>query len=86
MPYEQNTQQSPAFGRSSSPQFGQSKKKMQASVGIFSVSRDPQCGHVSVLCKMTVGVVIEQSFSKVQTWQHERKCRSQREREHRDGV
>ncbi len=86
MPYEQNTQQSPAFGRSSAPQFGQSKKKMHASVGIVCVSDDPQCGQVSVLCRMTVGVTIGAVLSKMKTGHHERECRAQREREHRDGV
>jgi hypothetical protein len=38
-PYEQNTQQSPAFGASTSPHAGQSKKNWQASVGIMAALR-----------------------------------------------
>jgi len=34
LPYEQNTQQSPSFGRSTAPHAGQSQKNWQASVGI----------------------------------------------------
>lgn len=38
LPQEQNTQQSPGLGRSSSPQAGQSWKNWQASVGMVSVA------------------------------------------------
>jgi hypothetical protein len=48
VPYEQNTQQSPDFGRSNAPHAAQSWKKMQASVGMLSVDAWPHCGHVSV--------------------------------------
>ena len=46
-PYEQKTQQSPAFGRSSVPHPLQAWKNMQASVGIFIASACPHAGHVS---------------------------------------
>ena len=45
-PYEQNTQQSPARGRSSAWQPAHSWKNRQASVGIASVSVWPQAGQV----------------------------------------
>ena len=41
-PYEQNTQQSPGFARSSAPQVGQFQKYRQASVGIRSGCAWPQ--------------------------------------------
>ena len=46
VPYEQNTQQSPAFGFRTLAQFGQSKKYWQASVGIVSSASCPQFGQV----------------------------------------
>src|SRR5580704_11682842 len=52
-PYEQNTQQSPGFGRRSSPQPMQSKKNWQASVGMVSAFAVPQFGRVIVDSKIT---------------------------------
>jgi hypothetical protein len=49
-PYEQNTQQSPAFGFSRSPHPLQSKKNWQASVGIVSTALWAQCGQVRIDC------------------------------------
>jgi hypothetical protein len=46
-PYEQNTQQSPAFGLNTAAQAGQSRKNWQALVGIVMVVHCPQCGQVS---------------------------------------
>ena len=46
-PYEQNTQQSPAFGLTTAAHAGQSRKNWQASVGIVIVLTCPQCGQVS---------------------------------------
>jgi hypothetical protein len=45
-PYEQNTQQSPGLGWSSSPQASQSWNQRQAFVGIVCGLRAPQCGQV----------------------------------------
>jgi hypothetical protein len=45
-PYEQNTQQSPALGRSNARQPGHSWKITQAFVGIILSVANPQCGHV----------------------------------------
>ena len=62
VPYEQNTQQSPGLGLSNSPHVLQTYKKMQASVGMVSAAWCPQCGHVSVDCRVSAtGVVIEVS-------------------------
>ena len=46
-PYEQNTQQSPAFGLSTSAHAGQSRKNWHASTGMVTVLRCPQLGQVS---------------------------------------
>ncbi|AIF47582.1 hypothetical protein HY57_10025 [Dyella japonica A8] len=47
-PYEQNTQQSPAFGFSSAPQAAHSWKNTQAFVGMTSTLWWPHSGQVSV--------------------------------------
>jgi hypothetical protein len=48
LPKEQNTQQSPGFGLSRTPQPLQSYDHWQASVGMDSVAACPQCGQVMV--------------------------------------
>jgi hypothetical protein len=48
LPYEQNTQQSPGFGRSISWQLAHSWKKRHASLGISISWAWLQRGHVSV--------------------------------------
>jgi hypothetical protein len=53
VPKEQNTQQSPGFGRSSTMQPVHSEKNRQASVGIGSVLAVLQCGQVRVDSKIT---------------------------------
>jgi hypothetical protein len=45
-PYEQNTQQSPGFGRSMEQQPVQRQKNWQASVSIVSARAVRQCGQV----------------------------------------
>jgi hypothetical protein len=51
-PYEQNTQQSPAFGLTTAAHAGQSRKNWQASVGIAIVLTSPQCGQGSGQCRI----------------------------------
>ena len=46
-PYEQNTQQSPAFGRSNAPQPAHSWKNAHASVGMSTRASWPHAGHRS---------------------------------------
>jgi hypothetical protein len=46
VPYEQNTQQSPGFGRNRTAQPLQSKKYKHASVGMHSIDACPHSGHV----------------------------------------
>jgi len=46
-PYEQNTQQSPAFGRRTDWQPAHWWKYRQASVGMRSIVTRPQCGQVN---------------------------------------
>jgi hypothetical protein len=48
-PYEQNTQQSPGCGFSSTPHAGHSQKNWQASVGMRALVAEPHSGQVSVL-------------------------------------
>ena len=57
MPYEQKTQQSPGFGRSSTPQPLQSKKYMHASVGMDSIDACPHSGHVKSEVVSTAEVI-----------------------------
>jgi hypothetical protein len=54
-PYEQNTQQSPAFGRSIVPQPAHSWKNRHASVGIVNASSRPHAGQRSteISCVVT---------------------------------
>jgi len=47
-PYEQNTQQSPGFGRSVAPQPAQVWKNRHASVGMSSDFSTAQCGQVMI--------------------------------------
>ena len=48
LPYEQKTQQSPGFGRSTVAQDGHLKKNRQASVGISAPEDLPQLGHTMI--------------------------------------
>ena len=48
VPYEQKTQQSPGFGRSTAPHAGQSQKNWQLSVGMAASVTAPHPGHVMV--------------------------------------
>ena len=50
-PYEQKTQQSPAFGVSTAPHAAQSYRQRQKSVGIVSEVRLPQLGQVNSHCR-----------------------------------
>jgi hypothetical protein len=52
-PYEQNTQQSPAFGFSSAPHDGHAKKKWHDSSGIVFTDTCPHWGHVSFETRLT---------------------------------
>jgi hypothetical protein len=52
-PNEQNTQQSPGFGRNSVLHPTHSKKYKQALVGISSTETCPHCGHVILPLRLT---------------------------------
>ncbi len=56
LPYEQKTQQSPGFARTTAPHDGQSQKNWHLSVGISAVVCVSQWGHVIVDVSWTVGI------------------------------
>jgi hypothetical protein len=63
VPYEQNTQQSPGFGRITVLQAVHAQKYTQASVGIGASRAVPQCGHVITDRRLMPAVVIPISRS-----------------------